>query len=136
MVNDSFGHPVGDRVLKTIASLIHTEIRAEDIVARLGGDEFAVLLPKSDIKNAVETANRLIGKVRELHSKDKTPLNITISIGISANVGGKLKSSELYSRADKALYFAKQKGRDTFVVYDDSATHTNIDRLDTPIESA
>ena len=120
IVNDTFGHPVGDRVLKTIASLIHSEIRAEDILARLGGDEFAILLPKSGIGNAAETANRLLKMAQELRFEDKTPLNISFSIGISANFGGKIGTSELYKQADKALYQAKQKGRNTYVIYGDS----------------
>lgn len=120
IVNDTFGHPVGDRVLKIIASLIHSEIRAEDILARLGGDEFAILLPKSGIENAAETANRLLKMAQELRFEDKTPLNITFSIGISANFGGKIGTSELYKQADKALYQAKQKGRNTYVIYGDS----------------
>lgn len=117
IINDTFGHPSGDRVLKAISSLIRRELRAEDIVARLGGDEFAILLPKSNGESAAKIAERLLKKVRQLRNDDKTPLNLTLSIGISADQGSRMKTSEVYRQADVALYKAKQKGRDTYMVY-------------------
>jgi two-component system, cell cycle response regulator len=117
IINDTFGHPSGDRVLKAISALMRRELRAEDIVARLGGDEFAILLPKSNVENASKIAERLLKKVRQLRNDDKTPLNLTLSIGISADQGSRLKTAEVYRQADVALYKAKQKGRDNYMIY-------------------
>jgi two-component system, cell cycle response regulator len=117
IINDTFGHPSGDRVLKAISALMRRELRAEDIVARLGGDEFAILLPKSNVENASKIAERLLKNVRQLRNDDKTPLNLTLSIGISADQGSRLKTAEVYRQADVALYKAKQKGRDNYMIY-------------------
>lgn len=119
-VNDTFGHPVGDKVLRAIAMLIRSEIRSEDIVARLGGDEFAVVLPHSRAAGATKLANRLLHKVRELHDDYNVPLSLTLSIGISEDRGSKLKTSEVYKQADIALYQTKQKGRNGFSIYSSS----------------
>jgi two-component system, cell cycle response regulator len=116
-VNDSFGHPFGDSILKMIAETICMYVRAEDIVARLGGDEFAVVLPGLNAERATELSERLMSKIRCLKSDDQKCLDLTVSIGISDDCSAKLKPSELYRRADVALYKAKKKGRNTSCAY-------------------
>ncbi|MBN1879456.1 GGDEF domain-containing protein [bacterium] len=119
-VNDTFGHPAGDKVLRSIAMVIRSEIRAEDIVARLGGDEFAIILPHSRSAGATKLATRLLRRVKELCDEFNKPLNLTLSIGISEDRGSKLKTAEVYKQADIALYQSKQKGRDGWSIYSSS----------------
>jgi len=119
-VNDTKGHPAGDRVLKALAMLIRSEIRSEDIVARIGGDEFAVLLPHSGILGGSRLADRLLKAVNKSTPEGDEPLDITISIGISEGSARTKRPSEVYEQADIALYYSKQKGRNRFTVYDDS----------------
>ncbi|PWT90080.1 MAG: hypothetical protein C5B54_07820 [Acidobacteria bacterium] len=110
--NDSFGHPAGDFVLKSLANLLKASARKIDILARYGGEEFAALLPGIDQKNARKTAERWRKSVQRASFKWETKsFAITLSIGfatfpIDANTKG-----DLIDKADRALYAAKEKGR-------------------------
>ena len=109
-INDTYGHNVGDEVLKKVAKEMQRTFRNIDIVCRWGGEEFVVLLPAAEIKDAEKIAEKLRNKVKELRF-DKCPCNISVSIGLTKIYEG----DELYSvieRADKALYRAKHDGRD------------------------
>lgn len=117
-INDRFGHPVGDDVLRRLADIAQKSVRVEDYFARYGGEEFCMLLPATTEKDAHELAERL----RVAYSKYKIELgkdsaNITVSIGVadSATVG--LDFSALVAAADQALYQAKQGGRNQVVSY-------------------
>lgn len=107
-VNDKHGHATGDDVLKTVASLIKESIRETDILARYGGEEFVILMPATDLKNALVAAER-IRKVVANYDFNKVG-NITVSIGLAE----KIKKEEIditIDRADKALYVSKETGR-------------------------
>lgn len=119
-VNDTKGHPRGDQVLKSLAMLIRSEIRSEDIVARIGGDEFAVLLPHAGILGGSRLADRLLKAVQACTLDDDDPLDVTVSIGISEGSARTKRPAEVYEQADIAMYYSKQKGRNRFTVYDDS----------------
>lgn len=112
-VNDNYGHPAGDRVLRTIAELIRSGLRASDISARYGGEEFIILLPYTDETEARRLAHRLLTTV----SSHPFPLppeagQMTISIGLSQlDVEHPVSGETLISRADGALYRAKRGGR-------------------------
>jgi len=117
--NDTYGHPAGDRCLQQIASALEQLLlRPNDIVARYGGEEFGVILPGTDAEGAVVVATRILGRVAELaipHSGEQDGL-VTISIGISTSQTRTDMSLEgLISSADKALYKAKERGRNRFV---------------------
>jgi diguanylate cyclase (GGDEF)-like protein/PAS domain S-box-containing protein len=114
-VNDTFGHPVGDRVLVKIAQTIRQEIRKADIFGRVGGEEFLLLLPKISVDNASCFAERIRSRVAELQWDD-TPIAkpITISLGIT-QYHQKDSLEDLIARADQALYQAKHKGRNCWV---------------------
>lgn len=120
-LNDTFGHPFGDEVLKCFAILLaHCVQRAGSLVARYGGEEFAVLLPGTDLSGAAKLAEFIRQQV-ELMSlgNEKTRLvRITISIGVACASGSELESSSsaLIDRADRALYKAKEKGRNQVAV--------------------
>jgi len=116
-INDTFGHPGGDMVLKEIASLIEENIRYSDIAARVGGDEFAVILPETDIKNGMVVAEKL----RRLISE--TPLSVVsgnvrvrASFGIAGFPLNGETLNELLTACDVALYRAKHLGRNRVVM--------------------
>lgn len=118
-VNDTYGHAVGDDVIRTIAKTIYSSIRETDIVARFGGEEFVVLLPYTPEKEAIFVAE----KIRELiEQKDIQShgenLRITVSIGVSGLTSEDTSCESLVVRADKALYFAKSNGRNCAHLYE------------------
>lgn len=114
-VNDTWGHAVGDQALRSFAATLRAAIREIDLPARLGGEEFAVLLPDTDITGGTELAER----IRHLldHSAQETtagPTRVTASFGVSSfpPIG---TADELLIDADKSLYQAKQRGKNTVV---------------------
>lgn len=114
-VNDTYGHLVGDDVLRDVAQLLSDTIRSADIVARYGGEEFLVLLPETDDAGAESFADR-IRRAIETHSfaSDSLaePLRLTASIGVAVYPAARIESVEdLFARADAALYRAKADGR-------------------------
>lgn len=102
--NDTYGHSAGDELLIKIATLILKETRQIDLVVRYGGEEFLVLLPETDLTRACEAAER-VRKTVEAHT------GVTISIGIASYSKEIQSEKELIGKADKALYKAKQNGR-------------------------
>ena len=111
-VNDSYGHLAGDKVLKVLAKTMRRRLRLADFIARYGGEEFVILLPETDAKAALTLMNEICIQIRDcpFHFKSK-PLNITISLGIAQVTEGD-DARTLFARADKAMYAAKQQGRD------------------------
>ena len=110
-INDSYGHPAGDRVLKGVALKIKASLRGSDFLARFGGDEYALILVKSDVKAATEVAWKLCEEVRASRFiLDSTTLTMTLSIGVAEACGGDDEET-LLKRADEALYRAKEAGR-------------------------
>ncbi len=115
--NDKFGHPTGDAVLKELGRcLSRCFLRKEDFVARYGGDEFAVVIAEDSIDTARVLGERLLDSIRDLEVRvDDTPLKITASVGIARLEPGEDVASWL-ERADRALYQAKEGGRDRLCV--------------------
>lgn len=113
-VNDTYGHPQGDIVLRSVADVFDQTIRKPDAAARYGGEEFAILLPETDIKGAVVLAERLRQIVEKLELKlgDKTA-KVTISLGVTTYdpAKGRKTKAEIIDAADKALYSSKKTGR-------------------------
>ena len=115
-VNDTYGHPGGDAVLKAIAdTLVRNFPRKSDIVARYGGEEFAVVLPDTSVQNAVRLAERTrqaVGELQVVHGQHT--IGITVSIGVGRL--GRFESVQSWlERTDQALYLAKAHGRDKVV---------------------
>ncbi|RMB04474.1 PleD family two-component system response regulator [Eilatimonas milleporae] len=119
-VNDTQGHAVGDRVLKEFAMRIGKNIRGVDLAARYGGEEFVVMMPETPVDWALMIAERLREEIADnpfdVGLKDG-PLNITVSIGVAASQADETPS-QLLEVADKALYAAKEGGRNKVVVAD------------------
>jgi len=110
--NDSFGHPAGDFILKSLAQLLKKNARKIDILARYGGEEFAALLPGVDHKNARKTAERWRKNVQRATFKSAgQSFAITLSIGHATSPDDGQSKVELIAKADRGLYAAKEKGR-------------------------
>jgi diguanylate cyclase (GGDEF)-like protein len=118
-VNDTLGHPVGDRMIEEIAHVLRGRTRETDVLARLGGDEFAVVLPRCDPEEAGSVAGEIATAVREHVPRQDGVPRITVSIGIAMFDGGKETSLEtVVAEADAAMYSAKDAGRDAVRVFD------------------
>ncbi len=112
--NDTFGHPVGDQVLRFVAYILKKSVKGKDFCARYGGEEFVILLPDTELKNAISVANSIRETIqqKELRRKstNETLGNITMSMGISLLKHGE-NVEEFLARADACLYLAKDAGR-------------------------
>jgi len=118
-VNDTYGHPVGDVVLKGVARIIREKARDTDVVARYGGEEFAVVMPETDQKGAQAIAERIREAVRaENFQTELGPLKVTISLGIATFPEDAGEKQGLVELADQSLYFAKRNGRNQVVTAD------------------
>ena len=118
-VNDTWGHPVGDQVIKTVVSIIGKSIRPDDLFARVGGEEFGVLLTDIDTERAKALAERIRENVERLTGDNPEyaiPQKVTISIGAVVTQKNELNPKEIYQLADNALYEAKETGRNKVVV--------------------
>lgn len=112
MINDTHGHQAGDTVLKELAALLSNTLRTTDYVSRYGGEEFTVILPHTQEQDAVQLAERLRLKIAEYtFMHDSMSIPVTISVGLAANADNRLESADLIAEADKALYRAKEQGR-------------------------
>src|SRR3978361_210638 len=110
-VNDSFGHPVGDRLLKAVAERLKSEVRGDNLVARLGGDEFSIVLASEVSPNEVsDFSDRLISALSERYDIDGLEVIVGASIGIALSPGDGVTTEELMRNADMALYRAKSDG--------------------------
>lgn len=116
-VNDTYGHATGDMVLKEIARRLRGGMRDYDLISRYGGEEFLVMAPETTIQRAHELAERLRMLVSEspLGVEAASPITITISAGVTQLVDGE-NVEAMISRADTALYHAKERGRDRVAV--------------------
>jgi diguanylate cyclase (GGDEF)-like protein len=120
-VNDGYGHPAGDAVLKRIANHVAETVRSSDLVARYGGEEFAIILPETDARDAVVLAERIRRGIETLEidvGNHQPPLRVTVSLGLSGLKPGAAEHAqgEMIEAADKALYAAKSAGRNKLVV--------------------
>jgi len=116
-VNDTYGHIVGDEILKFISKIIEKELRDSDIFARYGGEEFIILLPDTDIEGAFKTANKLRKIVEDTPYEGDVEVSITISLGVAQLENEKI-FNDLIKKADKALYKAKDSGRNIVIKAD------------------
>jgi len=114
-INDSLGHPTGDKLLKSVAKRLQECVRIPDTVSRQGGDEFALLLHDvQQAEDAAITARRILKMMKETHSIEGHELHVTTSIGISIYPDDGLDAATLLKNADAALYQAKEGGRQIF----------------------
>lgn len=111
-INDEYGHPIGDKVLQSLASLLKTQIREVDIASRIGGEEFAIILINTNVEAGRSVAEKLRNSIeKEIFIIEDLEINITASIGL-AHINNNIDSyEEVYKCADKTLYIAKEKGK-------------------------
>ena len=113
-VNDTWGHPAGDAVLKGVARTAQKQARETDLVARYGGEEMALVLPETDLRGALAIAERVRAAcAAQQHGTGQGAIKVTVSVGVSAWQPGAaaMTPEELLENADRALYRAKPGGR-------------------------
>jgi diguanylate cyclase (GGDEF)-like protein len=114
LVNDTYGHPFGDEVLRTVAQVVVDACRTEDVVCRYGGEELVLLLPNTTAAHALELADRVRLAVSQTPFRTlQGSLKVTCSIGVADSLDG--RAAAMVELADRALYRAKQSGRDQAV---------------------
>jgi diguanylate cyclase (GGDEF)-like protein len=113
IINDTYGHQVGDLILVQFADIIKPLLRKSDVFARIGGEEFSVLLFRTEVEGAEILANKIHEAVKNISVQcEKQEITVTTSIGITQNKKTDVSFEEIVLRADNALYEAKDKGRD------------------------
>jgi len=134
-INDTFGHPAGDRVLSVFGKLMRDNCRKENIVARYGGEEFAVLLTESGLTAAAalqiaERLRKVLGAQDFAFSGRK--VRVTVSIGVAYSTGNTVAPEILLARADQALYQAKRSGKNRVCLHE--TRHIQIEKLTKIVE--
>ncbi|RYZ36290.1 MAG: GGDEF domain-containing protein, partial [Myxococcaceae bacterium] len=115
-VNDTYGHPTGDQVLKGVARIIKTLARDTDVVARYGGEEFVMVMPETDAQGAKVIAERIREAVMaEVFQTEMGPLRITMSLGIATYPDNAQEKQQLIDLSDQCLYHSKRNGRNQAV---------------------
>lgn len=118
-INDTLGHPAGDRTLREIAAALRRRVRETDVVARIGGDEFAVVLPGCDLAHARSVADAVTGEIRDGAGSDPDGAGPTVSVGIAMFHGDRSARMEfVVAEADAAMYAAKEAGGDRVRIFD------------------
>lgn len=115
-VNDNYGHATGDKVIIMVADLLKRFFQEEDLVGRYGGEEFCIAMPNIDLKQAAGVANRVRQAIKDDIS---TGVQVSMSFGVAALHGTSYDPDELTNQADKALYVAKESGRNCVVCWGD-----------------
>ncbi len=114
-VNDNYGHPVGDAVLKSMVDVCRKQLRDSDLMGRLGGAEFAVQLPRTTLEDALMVAERIRLAVESVPVKtERAVINLTASLGVTT-IRAEDSTVSLFKRADEALQQAKRAGRNRVV---------------------
>jgi diguanylate cyclase len=116
-VNDSYGHPAGDQVIRSVARILRGTVRPYDIAARYGGEEFGIVLPGTDIVKGSAIAERIRGRVDSAVLDERHNVHATISIGVAAFDAADDDHTAWIGRADQALYRAKAAGRNRSVIH-------------------
>ncbi len=115
-INDQYGHWIGDEVLRAIGILLQEETRTSDVAGRYGGEEFAVVVPHADLEGATRLAQRITDTLRAQRiSTERGDVEITCSVGVTQYRGTEDDAKAIVKRADRALYRAKEEGRDRVV---------------------
>ncbi|WP_119353352.1 sensor domain-containing diguanylate cyclase [Azohydromonas sediminis] len=120
-INDELGHAAGDRALRLVARCVQETLRADDVAGRHGGDEFALLLPRTDLRDAMAVATRIVQRAQRLAREHGTP-QLSLSFGV-VQMRDDESLDEALRRADQALYEAKRQGRGRAVSADGDELH-------------
>jgi diguanylate cyclase (GGDEF)-like protein len=115
-VNDSFGHVVGDTVIKDVAEILRRSVRGFDVCSRFGGEEFAVLMPASTVESASKVAGRIRERIEAYRPAGLSGVRVTASVGLSVSSAA-TSASDLLARSDDALYAAKREGKNRLRIF-------------------
>ncbi len=130
LINDSFGHVVGDQLLIEVAERLKTEIRTGDTLARLGGDEFMLLLPQPTSRAQAErVAQKLITSMQQPFFLKNKEVYVNVSIGISVYPDDSSDINTLVKNADMAMYEVKSSGKNGFIFYNDKLEHAAAEKI-------
>jgi diguanylate cyclase (GGDEF)-like protein/PAS domain S-box-containing protein len=131
VVNDTFGHPAGDNVLRRVAAILRGRVRETDLIARMGGDEFAVLAPKSGAEGATQFAEDLRAGISENDPDEDGPA-VSASVGV-ATFGGPDRGAEaVLESADQAMYRVKERGGDGVALFEAGGERPRRERRQSP----
>jgi diguanylate cyclase (GGDEF)-like protein len=124
-INNTYGHLVGDQMIRRVAQEIRTSLREYDLPARFGGDEFAILMPETSLPEALTVAERIRAGVEaiELRASDGTRTLVSLSIGVALFPGNGMSAAELLASADRAVYQAKAAGRNRVCAFTEPQDH-------------
>ena len=126
-INDTYGHAVGDDVLRAVAQTLQAHVRRSDVVGRIGGEEFSVFLPNTQVKGAELLAENLRVAIESIHIEvDGVRLKITASIGVAAKRFDDETMQAIQQHADQAMYEAKRGGRNRVSTFDDDASGLSL----------
>jgi diguanylate cyclase (GGDEF)-like protein/PAS domain S-box-containing protein len=121
IINDTYGHKAGDLILQALGEMLKKNIRREDIACRYGGEEFVVVMPGASLKTAEERAEIIRSQIAALRVHyENWNIHVTVSVGVAAYPLHGTTGENVLIRADRALYRAKQEGRNRVVVYQDT----------------
>ncbi len=126
-VNDTYGHHIGDEVLRRVAKILHDLHRETHLVCRYGGEEFCILLPGFDLPEALEAAEKIRVAIMNIRLDDPAELRLTASVGVSEVHFGAADPQEMINQADTCLYIAKRQGRNQVVGYEASMANISLD---------
>jgi diguanylate cyclase (GGDEF)-like protein len=127
--NDTYGHAVGDEVLRHVAGVIRRNVREDlDIPARYGGEEMLVLMPETVCEGGVMLAERVRAAIEatELRGPKGESLRVTVSIGVASLPGDALTEEDLMERADQAMYVSKREGRNRVTRFDEMRSVSEV----------
>jgi diguanylate cyclase len=110
-INDRYGHPVGDEVIRAIAGILRGALRVQDVPGRYGGEEFGVILPGTGIQGAEMLAERIRTRIESAVLEPTREVRATASLGVAAFDPRDADQVDWIARADRALYMAKESGR-------------------------
>lgn len=134
MINDTYGHKIGDQVLQYVTSAISRSIRPDDILIRYGGEEFLILIKKTGNASIKQIADRIRQEVaKSSFVYEKVKINVTVSIGAVEKLETFKKIGDAIKRADEMLYLAKRSGRN-MVIVDIDQSHYKRQRIQVPID--
>ena len=130
LINDNLGHRIGDELLRQVADRLRTTLRGMDSIARMGGDEFTVLVPGiTSVHDSTKVARKLLDALSQPFNLEGGSYHVYASIGISHYPDDGVTAEELLKHADVAMYCAKDKGRNTYQVFESEHKHRISERL-------
>ncbi len=128
LFNDAYGHPAGDALLRSLARMLQSRTRREDVTCRYGGEEFVMIIPETPLVVAHQRAEQLRSEALRLrlHHNGRGHKAVTLSLGVAALPQDGMNARELLASADRHLYIAKQAGRDQVVTAAHPAKHESL----------